>query len=437
MGKQSNSKKPVEKGEFRSGPIAGTALISGVNFENKRVKYANVDGLAIFEGDIILGTVEEIKANENSDNPVLHSIGITGQQFRWPNGVIPYEIESSIPNQSRITDAIDHWENNTRISFVLRNSSNASVYPNYIRFRSGSGCSSHVGMQGGRQNITLSSRCSTGNAIHEIGHAIGLWHEHSREDRDSHVRIQWVNIDPGRAHNFDQHITDGDDLGPYDFGSIMHYPGTAFSINGDPTIVPLSPLPPGIVMGQRNGLSQGDIDGVHAMYPLIIGPPTTTIKEVPKDPISDPVHTIKEVGKDPVFDPTPTFKEVGKDPIFDPAPTYKEVRKDPIFDPGPTIKEVGKDPTMDPGKPGTSDPTWVEHTNFPGGHFNPHFAGTPFVMATPHHYNAQNKTHGQPSANSKYDEIIILMQSLENNIAQSMMLQQEVKKKFESFQSNS
>ena len=31
------------------------------------------------------------------------------------------------------------------------------------------------------------------------------------------------NIEAGKEHNFDQHITDGDDVGPYDFGSIMHY----------------------------------------------------------------------------------------------------------------------------------------------------------------------------------------------------------------------
>jgi hypothetical protein len=85
-------------------------------------------------------------------------------------------------------------------------------------------------MQGdGQQTISLGAGCTTGSAIHEIGHAVGLWHEQSREDRDLFVTINWQNIEPGKEHNFDQHITDGDDIGTYDYGSIMHYPRTAFS----------------------------------------------------------------------------------------------------------------------------------------------------------------------------------------------------------------
>ncbi len=37
-----------------------------------------------------------------------------------------------------------------------------------------------VGMQGGQQTISLGAGCSTGNAIHEIGHAIGLDHPTGR-----------------------------------------------------------------------------------------------------------------------------------------------------------------------------------------------------------------------------------------------------------------
>jgi hypothetical protein len=94
---------------------------------------------------------------------------------------------------------------------------------------------------------------------------VGLWHEQSREHRELWVRINTANIQPGRAHNFEQHISDGDNIGPYDYGSIMHYGPTDFGIidpvTGNPmvTIDALQPIPPGVVMGQRNALSAGDI----------------------------------------------------------------------------------------------------------------------------------------------------------------------------------
>ena len=71
----------------------------------------------------------------------------------------------------------------------------------------------------------------------------------------------WANIDPSMQFNFSQHISDGDDLGAYDFGSIMHYPANAFTINGQNTIVAKQALPSGVVMGQRSGLSAGDLAG--------------------------------------------------------------------------------------------------------------------------------------------------------------------------------
>jgi len=326
-------------GELRSGPIAGTALIDGATFSQKPVLYAEVDGQAIFEGDIVLGSAQEMQKAQ-VPSIAARSIGITGSQFRWPNATVPYEIDPGLPNQQRVTDAIAHWEAHTRIRFVQRTAANQAQFPDFVRFVSGGGCSSMVGRQGGQQNVTLGSGCTAGNAIHEIGHTIGLWHEQSREDRDSFVTIVWGNIDPSMQFNFSQHIQDGDDLGAYDYGSIMHYPRNAFSTNGQDTIVPKQSLPSGVVMGQRTALSPGDLAGVATLYPG-----ATTIKEVAKDPIID--TTIKETVKEPTAD---TVKEVRKDPITD---TVKEVTKEPTRD---TVKEVRKDPVTDTVKEGGKDP---------------------------------------------------------------------------------
>lgn len=339
-------KRPVH-GEQRSGPVAGTAIVDGATFQGKALQYAEVDGQAIFEGDIVLGPVEAVRDAESRNGP-LRSIVIPGAQFRWPGGVVPFEIDAGLPNQQRVHDAIAHWQSKTRIRFRARTSADAG----YVRFVSGGGCSSSVGRQGGAQNVTLASACSTGNCIHEIGHTIGLWHEQSREDRDAFVQIIWANIDPAMQHNFNQQISDGDDVGAYDFGSMMHYPADAFSINGQNTIVPRHPLPSGVTMGQRTGLSDGDIAGVASMYGAV-----ATIKEVPKDPLID--TTLKEGRKDPINDTT--VKETRKDPISD--PTIKEARKDPVSD--TTIKEAGKDPASETTikearKDPVSDPTIKE-----------------------------------------------------------------------------
>jgi hypothetical protein len=120
-------------------------------------------------------------------------------------------------------------------------------------------------MQGNQQFSRLGPSCTTGNVIHEIGHVIGLWHEQSREDRDKFIKINFVNINPQAIHNFDQHVTDGDDIGPYDYCSIMHYPPSAFPIS--PGLVTLVALQPGAdCMGQREGLSEGDKVAVNELY---------------------------------------------------------------------------------------------------------------------------------------------------------------------------
>ncbi len=245
--------------------------------KEREIEYAIVNGRAIFEGDIVINTEEGINAakemgarrlksgeaaKEISDaihpGTVLRGIVIVGAGVRWPDATIPYTIDAGLPDKARVNDAIAHWQANTPIRFKARSSEF-----DYVTFLSDpDGCASNVGRQGGQQGIWLASGCSTGNAIHEIGHTVGLWHEQSREDRNSHVTVHYENIEEGKEHNFDQQIADGDDVGPYDYGSIMHYPSWAFSKNGKDTIT----APAGVSIGQRDALSFGDIMAVAYMY---------------------------------------------------------------------------------------------------------------------------------------------------------------------------
>lgn len=51
---------------------------------------------------------------------------------------------------------------------------------------------------GGPQAISIGKNCDKfGIVVHELGHVIGFWHEHTRPDRDRHVSIVRENIQPG------------------------------------------------------------------------------------------------------------------------------------------------------------------------------------------------------------------------------------------------
>ena len=223
----------------------------------QKVNVELVDGMAIMEGDIVLGPA--ILFNPD----VQHSVVIKGSNYRWPNGRVPYIISGNHPKKQIILNAIAHVNEKTNVCVVPRTNEK-----DYVKFVYKSGCWSMVGRQGGEQEISIGSGCGFGAAVHEICHAIGAWHEQSRGDRDKHVTIHWENIKADKKHNFNKHSSDGIDIGSYDFGSIMHYGATAFSKNGKPTI---SSKIPGKKLGQRKELSPKDIAGIKAIYPKSVG----------------------------------------------------------------------------------------------------------------------------------------------------------------------
>ena len=75
--------------------------------------------------------------------------------------------------------------------------------------------------------------------VHELFHALGMWHEQSRVDRDGYVQINIENIESGFASQF-AIVPSALTNGPYDLDSIMHYNQFAFS-NGSRTITVFPP----------------------------------------------------------------------------------------------------------------------------------------------------------------------------------------------------
>lgn len=202
-------------------------------------------------------------------------VAISGAQYLWPGRTIPYVIDPELPDADEVEAAILHWNQRSVMWFVPR-----AAQPDYVLVTRIPGCAiSAVGRRGGEQTVCLADDCPVGSIIHELGHTVGLWHEHCRHDRDDFVTVLLDQIDWDSLQNFTiDWIADQPaptfNLGDYDFGSIMHYSETACAfIEGTPVLIPKAPLPPGVVQGQRDALSPGDIAAVETLYEGVPPPP--------------------------------------------------------------------------------------------------------------------------------------------------------------------
>lgn len=241
---------PGERGEVGEGEFE-------INGTRRLLSYQYVRGHVVVDGDMIISRDDDF----DGVGTIEQGVAAVTSSGLWPNGVVPYVIDAALPNQARVTNAIAVWHSKTKVRFVPR--TNQSTY---VLIRSGSGCSASVGYRTGVRVVNLASGCSTGNTIHELGHIVGLWHEQSRADRGTYVAVKWDNITAGHEHNFKTYLGQGQtgqDVGAYDFGSVMHYSPYAFSKNGLPTLVKKSG---GSWTTNRTTLSANDVTTIGQLY---------------------------------------------------------------------------------------------------------------------------------------------------------------------------
>lgn len=163
----------------------------------------------------------------------------------WNDLVIPYEHNVDSKTITIIDKAMKEWSSKTGITFVKH-----TVEKDFVTFVSGYFvCQSNIGKIGGQQLVTLSPQCDYSNALHELGHVLGLEHEQSRADRDEYVVVHLEEIKEGMSHNFDK-VSSYKPSTPYDYNSIMHYDSFDFSKDSKPVLLTVNNLeihPPGVL----------------------------------------------------------------------------------------------------------------------------------------------------------------------------------------------
>ncbi|XP_053305203.1 embryonic protein UVS.2-like [Spea bombifrons] len=223
------------------------------------------------QNPLILKLKESTRLMYNGDiaiNAGRSAMRCAGGTCFWPksaNGLvnIPYTLSSAYApeNRSLITNAMTEFASLTCIRFVPRTNE-----VDYLSIISESGCWSSMGRSGGAQDLSLDrSGCIVHGVIqHELNHALGFEHEHSRSDRDSYIKVMWNNIIPEYKDAFNK--IDTNNLGlEYDYSSVMHYGKYTFSRNYLlPSIEPiLNKFTP---IGQRFGLSNLDVAKINRLY---------------------------------------------------------------------------------------------------------------------------------------------------------------------------
>jgi len=211
-----------------------------------------------FQGDVKLTKEQKVG--------LKNRVAINNLSQRWPNGTIPFYVDSSLSNiRGMILQAAAHIKQHTGgcIKFVEQGSASGKV----VRMYYGQGCWSYMGVTGtGAQDLSLGQGCEYfGTVVHEMLHAVGFDHEQNRPDRDQFLNVYLQNVDPSQRHNFNP-TPGGRTYTTFDYNSIMIYGEKSFSMNGQKTMVAKNGTPLTDPYAKPQGMSPLDDYQVKAFY---------------------------------------------------------------------------------------------------------------------------------------------------------------------------
>lgn len=163
----------------------------------------------------------------------------------WDNATVIFSIDDRFSQATKnlINNAINQWKNKTRLKFEIVPATSTKKHIAIIP--TSSGCKSTLGMpeNGETGEMDLSSSCDLQSVAHEIGHAVGLIHEHQRPKRNQYLKGFYTD----QEYNFIQERIGGetgldgkkivrqikhalhiisvidDSTVPFDFNSVMMY----------------------------------------------------------------------------------------------------------------------------------------------------------------------------------------------------------------------
>ncbi|MFA8344184.1 MAG: M12 family metallopeptidase, partial [Rhodothermaceae bacterium] len=225
--------------------------------------------------DDVVYSLEEIKALQQKHNNLKKTKGCYKNSLatRWPANVVYYKIEDS-ELTSVVMEAISEYESKTNLKFIPKR----DEVDKYIKFVQGStagaGSTGSIGMAlSGYNHITISI-IKTKHVLHEIGHALGLYHEHQRYDRDNYLifdeakKNELISVMGSSWWKNNMGIKHGESIsGSLDYKSIMIYP-SSFMVNKISYKKVFTKLD-GRSVSSTFHLSAQDVATINKMYPKV------------------------------------------------------------------------------------------------------------------------------------------------------------------------